>query len=427
MPRVIVECLELCLFMFSLFGENIKIALDSIKGQLLRTILTVLIIAIGISALVGILSAVNALENTISSNFASMGANTFNLQRYDFTVQTRGRGEKEVINPIISYREAKRFKENFVFPNTHTSIAFTGTNGAEVKYQKEKTDPEVNVLGVNENYLENSGLELTAGRNFSVFDIKNNANVCIVGADFKKGLFKGLDPINKTISVRGAKFKVIGVLEGQGSTFGNNKDLRVLLPIQVARSMFTLPKINYSISVRVDEKEMMEGAQDEAIITFRNIRKLQPKEENNFGIARSDSLLNQIADLMGYLDAAAWIISIITILGSSIALMNIMLVSVTERTREIGIRKAMGAKKNTIAFQFFIETLIIGQFGGILGILIGMLFGYIVASIADFEFAIPWLAIIWATVISFIIAVISGSYPATKAAKQDPIESLRYE
>ncbi|MAQ40544.1 ABC transporter permease [Mesonia oceanica] len=413
--------------MFSLAKENIKIALSSIRSQLLRTILTVIIITIGITALVGILSAINALENTISSDFASMGANTFNLQRYDFTIQTRGRGEREKINPIISYRDAKEFKEKYNFPYTQTSISFTGTAGAEVKYQTKKTDPEVNVLGVNENFLANSGLEIESGRNFSYFDIENNVNVCILGADFKDALFNGMDPVNKTISVRGAKFKVIGILESKGSTFGNNEDLRVLIPIQIARSLYNQPYINYNISVMVDDKQMMEGAQDEAIITFRNIRKLQPKEENNFGIMRSDSLINQILKITGYLNFAAFIISFITILGSSIALMNIMLVSVTERTREIGVRKALGAKKNTIAFQFFSETIIIGQLGGIFGIIFGMLIGLLVASVAGLSFSIPWLAIGIATGVSLIIAILSGLFPAIKAAKQDPIESLRYE
>jgi len=413
--------------MFSLVKENIKIALDSIRTQLLRTTLTVLIIAIGITALVGILSAVNALENTITSDFASMGANTFNLQRYDFTVQTRGSGEVQKINPVVTYRDAKEFKDNFIYPNTNTSISFTGTSTAEIRYGKEKTDPEVSVLGVNEYFLTNSGLEVETGRDFSYFDIENNVSVCVIGSDLKDGIFKNIDPINKTISVRGAKFKVIGVLESKGSTFGNNQDLRVLIPIQKARTLFNLANTNYNISVKVDDKEMIEGAQDEAIITFRKIRKLQPKEENNFGLERSDSLLNEIFKITGYLDAAAWIISIITILGSSIALMNIMLVSVTERTREIGVRKALGAKKNTIAFQFFSETIIIGQLGGILGIILGMLIGYIVAVSADFDFSIPWGAIIAATIISLVIAILSGSYPALKAAKQNPIESLRYE
>ncbi|MGY5849678.1 ABC transporter permease [Salegentibacter sp. F14] len=415
--------------MFGLLKENIRIAFHSIKSQLLRTILTVLIIAIGITALVGILSAVAALENTISSDFASMGANTFNIQRYEFNSQRRGGGETEKINPIISYREVRQFEQNYDYPFTQTSVSFTGTGTAEVKYENEKTDPEVSVLGVNENFLTNSGLNVETGRELNVFDVRNNSNVAILGADFvkEKGLFKGADPVGKTISVRGAKFRVIGVLESKGSTFGNNQDLRVLIPIQLARSLFTQPRINYNLSVKVENKEFLEAAQEEAILTFRNVRKLNPMEENNFGIEKSDDLINRIFSITSYLNIAAWIISIITIFGSSIALMNIMLVSVTERTREIGVRKALGAKSKTIATQFFMETIIIGQIGGILGILLGILIGFGVSAAAGFDFTTPWIAMLWATAITILVAILAGSYPAAKAAKQDPIESLRYE
>mgnify|MGYP002795025584 CR=1 FL=1 len=413
--------------MFPLLKENIRIAFDSIKSQILRTILTVLIIAIGITALVGILSAVSALENTISSDFASMGSNTFNLQRYEFTTHTRGGGEREKINPIITYREVREFKETYSFPKTQTSISFRGTSNAEVKYESEKTDPEVSVLGVNEFFLANSGLNLEAGREFNYFDIQNNNNVAVLGSDFADGLFKNTSSIGKTISVRGVKFTVIGILESKGSTFGNNQDLRVLIPVELARSMFTQPNINYNISVRVGDKEMMQGAQSEAIITFRNIRRLNPVEENNFGIEKSDDLINRIFTITGYLNLAAWIISIITIFGSSIALMNIMLVSVSERTREIGIRKALGAKNSTIATQFFMETLIIGQIGGVVGIILGILIGIGVSAAADFDFVTPWKAILWATGITILVAILAGSYPANKAAKQNPIESLHYE
>src|SRR5690554_2531209 len=267
--------------MFSLFRENVRIALDSIKGQLLRTILTIVIIGIGIWALVGILSAVKALENTISTNFASMGANTFNIQRYEFTVHGNRSGEREKINPIISYNNVREFIGKYDFPLTKTSVFFQGTAAAEVKYGSEKTDPEVQVYGVNENYLENSGIEIESGRNFTVFDIENNNKVCILGSDFLKNLFKNEDPLNKTISIRGVRFKVIGVLESKGSSFGNNQDLRLLIPVQVARGIYTQPNINYNISVKVGDKQMMEAAQDESIITFRNIRGLSPLESNN--------------------------------------------------------------------------------------------------------------------------------------------------
>ena len=412
--------------MFSLFRVNVLIAINSIKTQLLRTILTVVIIGIGIWALVGILSSVEALENSISGNFATMGSNTFNIQRYDFNLQRQG-GEREKVNPIITYQNIREFIDIYEFPTTQTSISFRGTSGAEVKFESNKTDPEVQVLGINEYYLENTGTEIESGRNFNVFDIQNNNNVCIVGSDFLKSLFVNDNPIGKRISIRGVKFKVIGVLESKGSTFGNNQDLRVLIPIQVARGIFTAPNINYTISIMVKNTEMLNAAQDEAVVTFRNIRGLNPIEKNDFGMERSDDLINRITSITGYLEIAAWIISIITILGSSIALMNIMLVSVTERTREIGVRKALGAKNSTISTQFFIETIVIGQIGSVLGILLGIGTGMIFSSFFESEFSLPWIPMLWATIITFIVAIIAGFYPAMKASKLDPIESLRYE
>jgi putative ABC transport system permease protein len=412
--------------MFSLFRVNVQIALNSIKTQLLRTILTVVIIAIGIWALVGILSAVKAMENSISGSFASMGSNTFNIQRYDFNIQRRG-GEREKVNPIISYQNIREFIAIYEYPTTQTSLSFTGTRAAEVKFESEKTDPEVQIYGINEFYLENTGTEIENGRNFTIFDIQNNNKVCIIGSDFLKSLFVNDNPIGKTISIRGVKFKVVGVLESKGSTFGNNQDLKVLIPIQVARGIFTEPNINYTISIMVKETELLNAAQDEAIVTFRNIRGLSPIEKNDFGIERSDDLINRVASITGYLEVAAWIISIITILGSSIALMNIMLVSVTERTREIGVRKALGAKNATISTQFFIETIVIGQIGSVLGIILGILTGLIFSSFFESEFSLPWIPMIWATIITFVVAIIAGFYPAMKASKLDPIESLRYE
>lgn len=411
--------------MFSLVRENIRIAFDSIRNQLLRTILTILIIAIGITALVCILSAVSALQNTISSDFSSMGANTFNIQRYEFNTQRRS--EKQKINPVISYRDVKEFEENYAFPFTKTSISFVGTFSAEVKHENEKTDPEVQVLGINENFITNSGLDVDLGRDINYFDVQNSNSVCVIGSDLRKALLKDVNPINKTISVRGAKFKVIGVLKEKGATFGNNQDLRVFLPLQKARTIFTNPNINYNLSIKTDKKDMLEGAQDDAILLFRNVRGLNPIEENNFGLERSDDLINRIGSITGVLETAAWIIGIITIFGSTIALLNMMLVSVSERTREIGVRKALGAKRSTIAFQFFIETMIISQLGGLFGILLGILSGWGVSAGLGFKFTTPWLAMMSAVIITFIVAIVSGLMPAIKAAKLDPIESLRYE
>ena len=415
--------------MFKLTKENIRIALGSIRTQLLRTILTILIIAIGITALVGILTVVSALKNTLSSNFASMGSNTFNISQYETSIRRRGGGNSDIEkeNPIISYPQARAFKENYQYPFTETSLSFSATSKAEVKFESQKTDPEISVLGVDEHFLGNSGLETTLGRNFTGFDIDNNAYVCVVGSDFEKGLLKDVNPIDKIISIRGAKFKVIGVLKEKGSTFGNSQDLRVLIPIQVARSLFTAPNINYTMSVMVAKEALLEEAVDNANNIMRRVRKLNPVQENNFGVSRSDDLINRISEMTDVLSASAWIIGIITIFGSSIALMNIMLVSVTERTREIGVRKALGAKRSTIAFQFFIETLIIGQLGGLVGIVFGIVIGYGISTAIDFSFVIPWSAVIAAVITTFIVAVVSGSYPALKASKLDPIEALRYE
>ena len=411
-----------------LFRENVKIALGSIRTQLLRTILTVVIIAIGITALVGILTVVAAFENNLNSTFASMGSNTFNINQYQNTLRGDGGNEIEKINPIITYPEAKAFKEKYNFPMTETSLSFVATSSAEVKFENQKTDPEISVLGVDEYYLTNSGLEVTEGRNFNSFDISNNVYSCIVGSDFvTKGLLKDVNPINKTLSIRGAKFKVIGVLKEKGSTFGNKKDLRVMIPIQVARSLFSQPNINYSLSTMIQKTELLDAAIDNAILSMRKIRKLNPVEEDNFGVSRSDDLVNRIASITDFLGVSAWLIGIITILGSSIALMNIMIVSVTERTREIGVRKALGAKKSAIAIQFFIETITVGQIGGVLGIIMGILVGYGISSLLDLAFVTPWGAIFAAFVTSFIVGLVSGLYPAIKASQLDPIEALRYE
>ncbi|NMH28074.1 ABC transporter permease [Flavobacterium silvaticum] len=415
--------------MFKLLRENIRIAMGSIRTQLLRTVLTIFIIGIGIWALVGILTVVSALEHTITSDFASMGSNTFNMEQYNISDQIDGNnGKKQKVNPIISYPQAKAFKEKYTYPYTQTSVSFQAVTSAEVKYESKKTDPDIAVFGVDENYMPNTGNEISKGRNFSASDIRNNTYVCILGSDFEKGLFEGVEnPIDKVISIRGSRFRVIGILKEKGSTFGNSQDLRVFIPIQVARSMYSQPNINYTVSVMVTYKEMLDRAVDNAVLTMRNIRKLTPTQTDNFGVSRSDDLINRILSITGYLNIAAWVIGIITIFGSSIALMNIMLVSVTERTREIGVRKALGANRSTIAIQFFVETLVIGQLGGLIGMIIGILSGYGVASLLNFSFAIPWGAMLAAVATTFVVAIVSGLYPAVKASRLDPIEALRYE
>lgn len=413
--------------MVGLFKENTRIALDSIKGQVLRTALTVLIIMIGITFLVGILTLTKALENNLFGNFASMGANTFSIGRYDFSAEINQNDVEQKVNPIISYPQAKAFKDKFNFPFTTTSLSFTAASGIEVKYRGDKTDPEINIIGIDENFCPNKGLEVVKGRNFNSFDVSNNNYVCILGSDFEKGLFKDKNPLEKTISIRGAKFKVIGVLKEKGSTFGNSQDLRVLIPNQIARSIFSAPNINYDLDVKVHNEALLNEAVDDATLTMRLIRKLNPIQKNNFGIERSDDLIQTLGSNLAVINLVAVIIGAITVFGSTIALMNIMLVSVSERTREIGIRKSLGAKRSTIAWQFFTETFIISQIGGFLGIIFGIILGTAISLVAGFSFVIPWLAMFAAFITTLIVTIISGLYPAIKASKLDPVEALRYE
>jgi putative ABC transport system permease protein len=411
----------------SFLRENIKISLLSIKAQLLRTILTVLVIAFGITALVGILTAIDAIKGSINSNFTSMGANTFTIRNKETTIRIGRSGKKPRKYREISYKEANSFVEKFNYPAT-ASVSTLATFAATLKYLSEKTNPNIQIFGVDENYLNTSGYEIDKGRNFTVQEILFGSHSIILGKDLVPTLFKNkTDPIDKIISVGNGKYRVVGVLKSKGNSSGFGGDKVCLLPLSNVRQYFPRPNMSYTINVLAPSSEMMEGAIGESTGIFRVIRKLQTGEEDNFEITKSDNLANMLIDNIKYVTIAATLIGVITLLGAAIGLMNIMLVSVTERTREIGIRKAIGANKQVIRSQFLVEAVVICQLGGLLGIFFGIVIGNVVSLIIGGSFLIPWLWVLTGIVICFVVGVGAGIYPAIKASNLDPIDALRFE
>jgi putative ABC transport system permease protein len=411
----------------SFLVENIKISLVSIRGQLLRTILTVLIISFGIMALVGILTAIDAIKGSINSNFTRMGANTFTIRNRQTDIRIGQSGKKPKNYKAIGYHDAEDFIDKYTFPAI-AAVSTFATGTATLKFRSEKTNPNIRLLGVDENYIATSGYELENGRNFSIQEILFGSHSIILGKDLISTLFKGkTDPIDKIIDVGNGKYRVIGVLKSKGNSAGFGGDKVCLLPLTNVRQYFPRPDMSYTISVLSPKSELIETAIGEATGTFRVVRKLELGEEDNFEITKSDNLANMLIDNIKYVTIAATLIGVITLLGAAIGLMNIMLVSVTERTREIGIRKAIGATKTVIRSQFLAEAIVICQLGGLVGIIFGIVIGNIISVMVGGSFLIPWFWILTGIMICFVVGVGAGIYPAIKASNLDPIDALRFE
>jgi len=410
--------------------ENIRESLRAIQSNLLRTVLTGLIISIGIMSLVGILTAVDSMKSSLTETFSSLGANGFDIRQKGGNNRGSRQGRIEKVYPAITYEQATRYKD-LMADKARVSLSAYISGATVVKSITEKSNPNINVVGGDENYLQNQNLELAKGRGFSNYEHELGTNVAIVGDEVASALFKNKEEvIGNYVTFLGRRFKVVGQLAKEGSSMGGSGDRRIIIPLETGRQ---IPRpggvmLTYDIKTVIARPEELNYVMGEATGVMRSVRQDPLGQEESFEIRRSDSALETLNEISGYLKAGGFIIGFITLLGASVGLMNIMMVSVNERTREIGVRKALGATAQQIRRQFLIEAIVICILGGLVGILLGILMGNgIAALIGEGSFIVPWIWVIVGLTICVVVGVISGYYPAFRASRLDPIESLRYE
>lgn len=407
--------------------ENIKEGLRSIQANMLRSVLTALIVAIGITALVGMLTTIDGIEHSVSESLSSLGVNTFDINsKTNRNMNTQGVTQKTY--PQITMGESFKFIEQFNVPST-ISLSSYLTGIAEIKRLSKKTNPNVAVNGTNEEYFAINGLELDKGRGFSTLEIQYGTQVAVIGYEVYETLFNNNeDPVGTEITFLGSKFKVIGLLKEKGMLAENNFDNMVFIPIIKANQMAEGRGLWYELTVGIADPSIVEFAMGEATGVMRRIRGDDVGQENSFELEQSETLAQELESITSGLRIAGVGIGFITLLGASIALMNIMLVSVTERTREVGVRKALGATPLRIRQQFVIEAIVVCLLGGIAGIILGILIGNLLAKLMGIDvFVIPWNEMVIGLVVCIVVGLFSGYYPAHKASKLDPIESLRFE
>jgi putative ABC transport system permease protein len=421
--------------------DIIVLAFQTIRAQKLRTGITVAIIAFGIMALVGIITAIEAMNTSLRESFSTMGANAFSIRFKERRISFGG-GNREVKKTdkrakkqkksnegrIITYDQARTFKQQFSFPAS-VSIGLNGPRSQTVFFENIKTNPTVTLNGGDENYLLLNGYEVAYGRGLSRMDVESGRNVAVIGSDVAKKLFNDRPEraLEQVIRVGSNKYKVIGVTKEKGSSAFLQLDNVVFTSYNNIRRLFSNPNQSFSIAIMVDDLNQMEQAIGEAEGTLRPIRGLAVSEESNFYVDKSDSIAETFIKLLGTISAAAGAIGFITLLGAAIGLMNIMLVAVSERTREVGLIKALGGTRSSIRQQFLYESILISLMGAVIGIVLGVSVGNGVGAILETGFLIPWKVIIMGILICSIVGIVAGIYPAIKASKLDPIVALRYE
>lgn len=421
--------------------DTFSLAFRTVKSNKLRTGITVAIIAFGIMALIGIITAIKAMNQSLSESFSTMGANAFSIRFKEKQVRmggnnnevkktTRGalKEKKSSLGRIITYDEAKAFSSRYAFP-AMVSMSLRGPRDAIVSDEKIKTNPNVVIQGGDENYLQLSGYTLSAGRNFNKLDVETGRSVCVLGNSVSKKIF-GDNPeraVDKIIKVSNNKYRVIGVLKDKGSSAFLNADNVVITTYNNIRRLFTSSNSSFTLGVMVNNVKDMDVAIGEAKGIFRPIRKLAFTDEDNFYVDKSDSIAEMFQKSLASITTAAAFIGLITLTGAAIGLMNIMLVAVNERTREIGLIKAIGGTKRSIRQQFLFESVIISLIGAVFGILLGVIVGNLFGIILNTGFVVPWGWVIIGIVTCSLVGLAAGLYPAIKASGLDPIVALRYE
>ena len=422
-------------------SDVLSLSYRSVRSNKLRTGITIAIIAFGIMALIGIITAIKAMNQKFMESFSTMGSNGFTIRYKERNVHFGGDDDRNMevskkgarkqkqsnLNKRITEDEAEAFIKAYQFEGATAGVSTFGSRNAIISYQSLKTSPNVFMFGVDENYLYLNGFTIYAGRNFSKQEIESSQNICLLGYDVAGKLFK-LDrtlAVNHIVRINDIPYRVIGILGSRGSSFGFSRDNIVMIGYKNIRKY--VGGGSYTIGVMSDQINQVENAMGEAEGTFRAVRKLNTTEESNFVVERSDSVAEKAINVLSYLTAAIIVIGFITLVGSSIGLMNIMLVSVTERTKEVGLIKAIGGKSRTVRHQFLLEAIIISVLGALFGILAGVLVGNLFSMLLKTGFVVPWAWVVLGIVICGTVGLMAGLYPALKAGKLNPIEALRYE